>query len=69
MIFQIAMGIFFGFLFLAVFVGVILGIAYIVSKEDEVPHFIEEPKKRKPHKTTKTSVKDWWDRYDEGDDY
>ena len=61
MIFQIAMGIFFGFLFLAVFAGVILGIAYIISRNEE-PEFLKKPR-------TKTSIQDWWDRYDEEDDY
>ena len=63
MVIQIAMGIFLGFLFLAIFAFLLLGFAYIASKEENVPHFIEEPKKRH-----KTSVQDWWDRYDEDED-
>lgn len=61
MIIQIAMGIFLGVLFLAIFAGVLLGIGYIFGREQEIPRFIEKPKK-------KTSVQDWWDRYGE-DDY
>ena len=65
MVIQIATGIFVGFLFLGIFVGVLLGIAYIVGKNsDDVPRFIEEPKKRKH---THASVQDWWDRFDEED--
>ena len=64
MVIQIAAGIFLGFLFLLIFAVVILGFAYIASKEDDVPRFIEEPKKRKH---THASVQDWWDRFDEED--
>lgn len=62
MVMQIAWGIFVGFILIVVMVVVILLIAYLFSKKnDEVPRFIEEPKKRKSH----ASVKDWWDRYDD----
>ena len=64
MVIQIAAGIFLGFLFLLIFAVVILGFAYIASKEENVPRFIEEPKKRKH---THASVQDWWDRFDEED--
>ena len=64
MVIQIAAGIFLGFLFLLIFAVVILGFAYIASKEDNVPRFIEEPKKRNH---THASVQDWWDRFDEED--
>ena len=69
MVIQIATGIFVGFLFLGIFLAVILGIAYIVGKgSEEVPRFIEEPK-RKPTKHTHASIKDWWDRYDDDEDW
>ena len=64
MVIQIAAGIFLGFLFLLIFAVVILGFAYIASKEENVPRFIDEPKKRKH---THASVQDWWDRFDEED--
>lgn len=65
MVMQIAWGVFFGFLFLAIFVGIILFIAYIFGKKaEEIPHFIEEPRKRK-----KTTIQDWWDRYDDDEDW
>ena len=69
MVIQIATGIFVGFLFLGIFAAVILGVAYIVGKNsEEVPRFIEEPK-RKPTKHTHASIKDWWDRYDDDEDW
>ena len=68
MVIQIAFGIFFGVLFLAVFAGMLIGLSYIISKGSEgIPRFIEEPKE-KPRKR-KSTIQDWWDRYDEGDDY
>lgn len=62
MVMQIAWGIFVGFILIVVLLVAILSIAYIIGKkQDEVPRFIEEPKKRK----SRASVKDWWDRYDD----
>ena len=62
MVMQIAWGIFVGFILIVVLIVAILSVAYIIGKkQDEVPRFIEEPKKRKSH----ASVKDWWDRYDD----
>ena len=58
---QIAFGIFFGFLFLAIFVGLIFGIAYIIgSRQEQVPKYMKEPKR---------SIKEWWDGDEEEDDY
>lgn len=62
MIMQIAWGIFVGFILIVALVVAILALGYVIGKkQDEVPRFIEEPKKRKSH----ASVKDWWDRYDD----
>ena len=60
MVIQIAFGIFFGFLFLAILAVVLFGVSYIISKPP-VPKYLKEPK-------TKTNIQDWWDRYEE-DDY
>ena len=66
MVMQIAFGIFFGVLFLAVFVGIIVGLAYYIgNKQNSIPHFIEEPK-RKPRKG-KSPIQEWWDSYDDED--
>ena len=59
---QIAGGIFFGFLFLAIFAGVLLGIAYIVGSRQDVPNYLKEPKQKR-------SIKDWWHDDEEEDDY
>ena len=57
MIMQIAWGIFLGFILIVVLLVVILSVAYIIGKkQDEVPKFIEEPRKRKQ----KAKVKEWW---------
>ena len=62
MVMQIAWGIFVGFILIVVFLVAILSVAYILGKkQDEVPKFIKEPRKRK----SRTSVQDWWDRYDD----
>lgn len=58
MIMQIAWGIFVGFILIVVLIVAILSVAYIIGKkQDELPRFIEEPKKRKP----KAKVREWWD--------
>ena len=57
---QIAFGIFFGFLFLAIFVGLIFGIAYIIGSKQEAPRYLKEPKR---------NIKDWWYGDEEEDDY
>ena len=68
MVMQIAFGIFFGVIFLAVLAIIILAVAYIVGKkQDDIPHFIKEPEP-KPRKRKQT-IQEWWDGYDEGDDY
>ena len=64
MVIQIALGIFLGVLFLAILAGVIVGIGYIIGREQDVPGFIEEPKKKR-----KPTIQDWWDRYDDDEDW
>ena len=57
MIMQIAWGIFVGFILITVLLVVILSLAYILGKkQDEVPRFIKEPKKRK----SRAQTKEWW---------
>ena len=62
MVMEIAWGIFVGFILIVALVVAILALGYVIGKkQDEVPHFIEKPKKRK----SRASVQDWWDRYDD----
>lgn len=57
MIMQIAWGIFVGFILIVALLVAILSVAYVIGKkQDEVPRFIEEPKKRK----SRAHVKEWW---------
>ena len=53
MVMQIALGVFFGFLFLGALFFLVLAISYVISKEQEKPpKFLEKPKR---------NVKEWWD--------
>ena len=62
MIMQIAWGIFVGFILIVALLVAILSVAYVIGKkQEEVPRFLEKPKKRK----SRASVKDWWDSYDD----
>lgn len=60
---QIAFGIFFGFLFIGIFVFLVLGFLwFIIKKEEDVPEFLKD---REKPKRKHASVKDWWDEYDD----
>ena len=64
MVIQIAFGIFFGFLFLGIFIFLVLGFAwFVIKKQEDLPSFIDKPEKKK----RKTNVQDWWDNYDDED--
>lgn len=53
MVMQIALGVFFGFLFLGALFFLVLAISYVISKEQEKPpKFLEKPKRGR---------KDFWD--------
>ena len=52
MVMQIALGVFFGFLFLGALFFLVLAISYVISKEQEKPpKFLEKPKR---------NTKEWW---------
>lgn len=53
MVMQIALGVFFGFLFLGALFFLVLAIGYVIGKEQEKPpKFLEKPKR---------NTKEWWD--------
>lgn len=69
MVFTIGAGILVGFLFIGIFIALMLIVAYVlISENDKVPSFLEQPKpKKKQVKHHHANIDDWWDRYEDED--